>query len=167
MDSMLLASPVWPDSLPPCMLSVPLSELIPVLQVAVGPVILISGVGLLLLTLTNRLGRTVDRSRQLGREMREAPEPERLRLAQQVETLVRRAQLIRLSIIMAAVSVLLASLLIVVLFVTALQRWEAGLVIVLLFVGCLLSLIISLGAFIRDVQLSLQALEVELGQDGL
>ncbi len=149
------------------MLSVPLSELIPVLQVAVGPVILISGIGLLLLTLTNRLGRTVDRSRQLGREMREAPEPERRRLAQQIKTLVRRAQLIRLSIIMAAVSVLLASLLIVVLFVTALQRWEAGLVIVLLFVCCLLSLIISLGAFIRDVQLSLHALELELAQDEL
>jgi hypothetical protein len=35
--------------------------MIPVLQVAIGPVILISGVGLLLLTLTNRYGRTIDR----------------------------------------------------------------------------------------------------------
>ncbi|MFN9975717.1 MAG: DUF2721 domain-containing protein, partial [Phycisphaerae bacterium] len=31
-------------------------DLIPVLQVAIGPVILISGVGLLLLSMTNRLG---------------------------------------------------------------------------------------------------------------
>jgi hypothetical protein len=30
-----------------------------------GPAILISGVGMLLLTMTNRLGRTIDRSRQL------------------------------------------------------------------------------------------------------
>ena len=40
--------------------STPLHELIPVLQVAIGPVILISGVGLLLLTLTNRFGRIID-----------------------------------------------------------------------------------------------------------
>ena len=34
-----------------------LTAIIPVLQVAVGPVILISGVGLLLLTMTNRYSR--------------------------------------------------------------------------------------------------------------
>ena len=49
----------------------PLREPIPVLQVAIGPVILISGIGLLLLTLTNRYGWTIDRSRQLVRELRE------------------------------------------------------------------------------------------------
>src|SRR5665647_2321311 len=54
--------------------STPVHELIPVLQVAIGPVILISGVGLLLLTLTNRYGRTIDRSRQLVREKRECTE---------------------------------------------------------------------------------------------
>ena len=39
-----------------------LDQLIPILQLAIGPVILISGVGLLLLTLTNRFGRLVDRA---------------------------------------------------------------------------------------------------------
>ena len=34
-----------------------LEQIIPELRDAVGPVILISGVGLLLLTMTNRLGR--------------------------------------------------------------------------------------------------------------
>ena len=46
-----------------------LPNLIPVIQTAVGPVILISGVGLLLLSLTNHLGRIVDRSRLLVREL--------------------------------------------------------------------------------------------------
>src|SRR6266478_3121695 len=85
------------------MTPIPIRELTPVLQVAIGPVILISGVGLLLLTLTNRFGRAVDRSRQLGREMRDVTETERPRLAGQVEILFRRAQVIRVSIIMAAV----------------------------------------------------------------
>src|SRR5436309_15143764 len=97
--------------------SIPVRELIPVLQVAVGPVILISGVGLLLLSLTNRFGRAVDRSRQLARELREGPESDRRRLAGQVENLYRRAALIRSAIILAVTSVLLAALLIIVLFI--------------------------------------------------
>ena len=141
----------------------PIRELIPVLQVAIGPVILISGVGLLLLTLTNRFGRAVDRSRALAREIREAAEADRARLSGQIEILYRRAALIRLSIIMAATSVLLASVLIIVLFLTALLQAEVGPLISLLFIGCMASLIVSLGAFIRDIHLSLVALKMELG----
>lgn len=146
------------------MASIPVQQLIPVLQVAIGPVILISGVGLLLLTLSNRFGRAVDRSRQLGREMREAGEVERRRLGGQVQILYRRARLIRLSITMAALSVLLAAVLIVVLFLTVLSRLEVGLVLVSLFIGCLVALIISLAAFLREIGLSLQALKLELEQ---
>ena len=106
-----------------------LHELIPVLQVAIGPVILISGVGLLLLTLTNRYGRTIDRSRLLVRELRELAATDRARLEGQIAILYRRARLIRLSIFLAGVSVLLASLLITVLFLTALLKLEVGLLI--------------------------------------
>lgn len=142
--------------------SIPIRELIPILQVAVGPVILISGVGLLLLTLTNRFGRAVDRSRQLIREMREATEADRTRLAGQVDILYKRAALIRLSIIMAALSVLLVAVLIIVLFITTLMKLEVGLIIVSLFILCLASLIVSLAAFIEDIHLSLVALQLEL-----
>jgi len=41
-------------------------ELIPVLQTAIGPVALISGIGLLILSMTNRLGRVIDRGRSLA-----------------------------------------------------------------------------------------------------
>ena len=119
--------------------------------------------GLLLLTLTNRFGRAVDRSRALGREVRDEEPAERRRLGAQVEILYRRAELIRLSIIMAALSLLLAAVLIIVLFITALARLEDGFIIVALFICCLLSLIASLAAFIRDIQLSLRALKLELG----
>ncbi len=143
----------------------PVHELIPVLQVAIGPVILISGVGLLLLTLTNRYGRTIDRSRQLVREKRECTESDQHRLEGQVEILYRRARVIRLSILLSGVSVLLASLLIIVLFLTALWKLEVGLLISLLFIACMVSLSGSLVAFIRDINLSLGALKLELGYD--
>ena len=141
-----------------------LPELIPVLQVAIGPVILISGVGLLLLTLTNRFGRAVDRSRQLAREMRGLSGKEQQRLERQVEILYRRAGLIQLAIVMAAVCVLLVAVLISVLFFTTLLKLQAALVISALFIGCMASLIVALTAFIREIQLSLQALKLELEQ---
>jgi len=137
-------------------------DLVPVLQVAIGPVILISGVGLLLLTLSNRFGRAVDRSRLLAREMRQAEAPERFRLSKQVEILYRRARLIRLSITLVVVSVLLSALLIIVLFSTALLHLEVGLLIIALFIASLISLIVGLAAFIQEIHLSLKALKVEL-----
>lgn len=144
---------------------IPIQQLIPVLQVAIGPVILISGVGLVLLSLTNRFGRAIDRSRQLGREMREAGNAERKKLALQVQVLYLRARVIRLSIILATLSVLLAAVLIIVLFVAALMHLETGLAISLLFICCMGSLIGSLIAFIRDIQLSLHALKLELDSE--
>jgi multidrug efflux pump subunit AcrB len=145
--------------------AVPVSDLIPVLQVAIGPVILISGVGLLLLSMTNRFGRAIDRSRQLRREMREASETDRQRLAGQIAIIYRRARVIRLSITMAAASLLLAAVLIILLFLAKLLSLEAGFAIALLFIGCMAALIISLLAFLRDIQLSLHALKLELGSD--
>jgi len=142
--------------------STSLTELIPVLQIAIAPVILISGVGLLLLTLTNRFGRAVDRTRQIHRELREAVAADRPRLANQVEVIYRRARLIQLSIIMGALSALFAAMLILALFFTALMKWESAVVISLIFIFCLVSLVVSLITFIMDMRLSLKALKLEL-----
>src|SRR4051812_26121383 len=101
-----------------------LSQLIPVLQTAVGPVILISGVGLLLLSLTNRFGRAVDRARQLLREKRAATGDDQKRLAGQVENLYERARLIQRAIIFSTISMLFAAVLIITLFFTALMKLE-------------------------------------------
>ena len=141
-----------------------LTELIPALQVAVAPVILISGVGLLLLSLTNRFGRAVDRARHLQREMDEAGGAVRRVLIDQVVNLYRRAQFIRTAIVLAAVSVLCAALLIVTLFVEVLLKWQTALVIALLFVLCLVALIGSIIAFMLEIRLSLAALKIELGR---
>jgi hypothetical protein len=139
-----------------------LIDLVPILQVAVGPVILISGVGLLLLSMTNRLGRVIDRSRLLAEASRKADAQDRSRLVSQLKVLSRRARLVRLAIILAALSVLLAAVLIIALFLAALLRWEIGILVVILFVGCMTSLIGSVIVFIGDINLSLSALSLEV-----
>jgi hypothetical protein len=140
----------------------PLNEIVPVLQVAIGPVILISGVGLLLLTMTNRLGRAIDRARQLKGELPERTEQDRQQVLAQVAIIYRRARVIRLSITLAALSALLASALIIVLFVTALLHSEQAMLVSIIFIACMASLFASLVAFICDINLSLHALKLEL-----
>jgi hypothetical protein len=137
-----------------------LTQLIPILQLAIGPVILISGVGLLLLTLTNRFGRLLDRSRLLNRE--KAPAELLEGVQAQIEILHRRAEILRLSIILGATTVLLVAVLILVLFVAALFQLEAGWLIVALFSTSQISLIGSMLTFIRDMNLSLAAVKLEL-----
>jgi hypothetical protein len=133
---------------------------VPILQLAIGPVILISGVGLLLLTLTNRFGRLLDRSRLLNRER--PPAELAAAVHAQIEILHRRAEILRLSIILGATTVLLVAVLILVLFVAALFQLEAGWLLVAIFCVSQVSLIGSMLAFIRDMNLSLAAVRLEL-----
>jgi hypothetical protein len=141
------------------------TQLIPVLQVAIGPVILISGVGLLLLSMTNRLARVIDRSRLLCAELRGATGADRERVTAQLRILARRADLIRLAILLASISLLLAAILIITLFFTALLGLEAAWPIAAMFVGCMLALIGALIVFILDVDRSLGALKLEMAAD--
>src|SRR6266853_3604592 len=139
-----------------------LTDLVPILQMAIGPTILISGVGLLLLSMTNRLGRIIDRSRLLAEALRKGEANEHARLSSQLEILSRRAGLIRVAIILATLSVLLAGVLIIALFLAALFRLEIGALVIVLFVSCVGLLIGSLIMFIGDLNLSLSALKLEV-----
>jgi hypothetical protein len=141
-------------------------DLVPILQVAIGPVILISGVGLLLLTMTNRFGRIIDRTRQLSRELRSAQSPEPGRIVAQLDILLARARIVRGAIAAASVSVLLAAILIIVMFIGALFKLPSAALVVGLFTCCLAFLIGSLVLFIREVNLSLRALFLEVGATG-
>ncbi|MFM9080058.1 MAG: DUF2721 domain-containing protein, partial [Opitutaceae bacterium] len=111
-----------------------LTELVPILQLAIGPVILISGVGMLLLTFTNRFGRVVDRTRGLVRELAAGPETAQAGLLRaQSEILTRRASILRLSITLAAVAALLAGVLILLLVLGVLLELRVGGAVVLVF----------------------------------
>jgi hypothetical protein len=145
----------------------PLTDLIPTLQLAIGPVILISGVGLILLSMTNRFGRVIDRGRILTEDLRRAPRPVRPKIVAQLRILSRRARIVRAGIALAAVSVLLAAILIIALFLGALLELRMAAIIVILFILCMLSLIISLLMFISDISLSLKAFWLEIPAEAL
>jgi hypothetical protein len=142
-------------------------QFIPSLQTAIGPAILISGSALLLLTMTNRLGRTIDRARSLISDFVTGDPHAKEKIQAELVILWKRARIIRLAISLVSISALCAALLIIVLFLTTLWHLELNLVISVLFLGCLTCLIGSLVVFIHDTNRSLAALKVELNFEGL
>lgn len=144
----------------------PLDQLVPTLQLAIGPVILISGVGLLLLSFTNRFGRLLDRARLLNRELQTEPE-QSPKLRYQIACLHKRASILRLSILLGAITVLMAACLILGLFLGVLFKVEINWAIITFFCISQLTLIGSILAFIREMNLSLTAFRVEIGIEQL
>lgn len=146
--------------------SMTVNDLIPLLETSIGPVILISAVGLLLLTTNNRLAHTIDRVRSLSKDAESAPMPHKARIKAQIDILWRRTRLIRHSIELASMSALFAALLVIDLFVTALIGLQDAWLIASLFIASLIFLIGSLLLLILDVKKSLLALKLELDDGG-
>lgn len=139
-----------------------LNELTRTLQTAISPVVMISGIGLLVLAMTNRFAHTTDRARSLSKQLKQESEDEAERLTTQIRILYNRCKILLLTISFALASVFFISLLIVALFVTYILGINTHTVVIVLFVLSLICLVISLALFIRDMTLSLKALGEEL-----
>lgn len=126
------------------------------MQLAISPVILMSAYGLLLLSLTNRLGRAIDRARQLVNH--DAPHRQL-----QLGIIARRAVWLRSAILFAAIAMFAAALLVLVLFLSAFLPVDGQIAVSVLFVASLGSLVASLVYFIIDIFGSLRAMDAELG----
>ncbi len=137
-----------------------------VIQQAVAPVFLLSGVAAMLNVLTNRLGRVIDRARRFEREYHDLPAvAERHDMRDRLATLSRRSRLINLAITLCTLCALLICLVIVTLFVAALMdvsgsRWIAG-----LFIAAMLALIGGLIVFLREIFIATASVRIDPPQD--
>jgi hypothetical protein len=134
-----------------------------ILQFAISPVVLISAVGLLLLTVTNRFGRAIDRSRTLVGEIMAIEAPKRGPLQEQLRILMKRSGWLQRSITLIAASLFLSGLMIFVMFLKVLAGWPVGGLIVLVFALDVLSLIGSMVYFLMELFLALEAVRIEVG----
>lgn len=135
---------------------------LPIIQLSITPVILISGLGALCISLTNRMGRIVDRTRNLAGLMVKPDTIDKKHIEEQLWIMFRRAKIMRFSMTMVTSSMFISGLLIVMLFVSALFKMDLPWLILSFFalsVGCMLA---GLAAFLRDLYLSLHAVEVEV-----
>jgi hypothetical protein len=131
------------------------------LQSCITPVALISGVGLLLLTFTNRLGRTIDRTRQLITELDQQHIINRPGIENQIRILYRRSKLLRNSIGTMVIGVICSSLIIPVLFFMILLNIDLRVIGYVLFITSIVLILIATVYFFKDVMLSLHALKLE------
>lgn len=144
------------------------TSVVQILTASIAPVIVISGVGLLLLSITNRYGRAIDRSRALLDQLEHSDtRSARVKhLEEQLAHTHQRARLLRASMTYAIVSILFVSLTIISLFIEQLAMLERDFIALPLFALCLLCLVASMYYSIRDITVSLGALELHINSVG-
>ncbi len=139
------------------------AEFIQMMQASIASVAMISGVGLLLLSMTNRYGRTIDRLRALIKEASTATESSvKTKLVFQIKIMYERCRLIRTAVVLAASSIFFVALTIFLIFVSQLLAVNPGMVTVAAFALSLISLVVSLVFMIKDLTMSLKAVESEI-----
>ncbi|NQT65399.1 MAG: DUF2721 domain-containing protein [FCB group bacterium] len=137
-----------------------IQNLIQLMQSAISPIILISGVGLLLLSFTNRLGRVIDRSRFLAKEKENGNQSKIIPI--QINILYKRGKILRTAITSIVITVLLASLMILLLLMGYFTDCDIKFFFLSFFIIAIISLIISVILFLSDVTISLKALKIQV-----
>lgn len=141
-----------------------LHETARIMQVAVAPVFLISAVGVLLSAMSSRYGRVIDRMRRLLDELSANVPAKSKRGDYHLELLglYRRARLLRLTIILAVVSIFCIALTVFVLFAELVLGFDHSYLPEGMFSLSLIVLLAALGLFINDFAISLQYFKVEV-----
>ncbi|MCX6642913.1 MAG: DUF2721 domain-containing protein [Candidatus Bathyarchaeota archaeon] len=142
-------------------------QLILVLQTSVAPCVIISGVGLLVLSMTNRFGRPIDRIRLLAVELEKTPENEREPIKEQIKLLYRRAMLLQRAIIFSVFSIFLVATVILSLFLDSLLGLGLEMAIELLFAGSVVCVVVGLVFFLMDIGLTLDSVKIEIKRHGI
>ena len=127
-----------------------------VIQLAVAPVFLLTGVGAILAVLINRLARVVDRFRVLERMQPAAGNDERSILDAEMAILSRRARLIHWAISLCTVCALFICIVIATLFTGA----DLSGTVAALFIAAMLALISGLLCFLREISLATGGIHV-------
>jgi hypothetical protein len=137
-----------------------LASVAQVIQLAVAPVFLLTGVGALLGVLANRLARVIDRFHVLEKGLAsEMPSTERSSTLATVISLSRRARLIHWAITLCTACDLLVCLVVAALFVGSELQVDLSSTIAGLFIAAMLALIAGLGCFLREITLATSVIE--------
>ncbi len=139
----------------------PIQDVAHLIQAAVGPVFLISGVSVTLNVLTSRLARIVDRARTVELERHAgASESSRADIESRLRVMARRARLINAAITLCTVSALLTTFVVVLLFADAFVQVDFGGYIAAMFVASMLCLALAFLVFLIEVRIATAALRI-------
>jgi hypothetical protein len=125
-----------------------LSDIGEAIQLAIAPVFLLAGVGTMLVVLTNRLGRLIDRSRVLEDRLKAQPDND---CVAELLSLYHRARLINVGITAGTACGLLVCVVIAMLFLGDTTDLPLDRYIALCFVGGMLALIVGFVYLMREI----------------
>jgi len=129
------------------------------IQLAIAPVFLLTAIGSMLGTMTNRIARIIDRARQLEGKLAEAPEA-RTPEHRELRLLARRARLINRAISFTVLSALLVCVSIGGLFLDAYWQRSITTLVAWIFGSSLMALIVGLGLFLREIYVATATLRI-------
>jgi hypothetical protein len=130
------------------------------IQLAVALVFLLSGIGAILVVLTNRLGRIIDRARVLEERLETVSPEVHAGLRDDLKVLSLRAKLISRAITLCTVTALLVCMVIAFLFLSGFLRFDASLPVALLFVAAMSAFFLGLLWFLREIYLATANLRI-------
>jgi uncharacterized protein DUF2721 len=131
-----------------------------VIQLAVAPVFLLTGVSGLLGVLTNRLARIIDRARTLEDRSAHESESQQNRIRAELRFLSQRARRINTAISLCTLCALLICAVIVALFVGAFLSTDVSMVIGVIFTAAMLALFTALVSFLREIYVATRSLRI-------
>lgn len=134
-----------------------------VIQLAVAPVFLLSGVGAMLAVLTSRLARIIDRARVLEERLPGLQAGERPAVELHLATLSRRATLMNRAIGLCTTCALLVCAVIAALFGGAFLATDVSVLIGLMFIAAMLALIGALVSFLREIHIATRSVRIGAG----
>jgi H+/Cl- antiporter ClcA len=129
-------------------------EITAVIQLAVAPVFMLTAVGTIISALSIRLGRAVDRRRDLEQALPRMTADEKPSAYQELEVIARRIRFVYFSIVSAVISGLFVSLLIAGAFLASFLRSDISYTIGAMFALAVLALTVSLLLFLREIFLA-------------
>jgi CBS domain containing-hemolysin-like protein len=130
------------------------------IQLAVAPVFLLSGVGVILGVLTARLSRIVDRARAAEDRVRNDIAHDTPETRAQLRVLARRARLINVAITLITITALLVALVVALLFASTFAPMNLATPVAVLFVLSMVSLVVALIAFLLEVRIAIAVLRI-------
>jgi hypothetical protein len=130
------------------------------MQLALGPVFLLNGVGVMLAMLTTRLARIVDRARVVEEGLPAAQGEDLREIHRVLDVTRRRASLINRAITLGTVAALLVATVVALLFAAPFLTLLIGPAIAVLFVVCMGALVGSLWCFLIEVRVATAALRI-------
>lgn len=130
------------------------------IQLSLAPVFLLSGIGVFLGVLTNRLARVVDRARPLEELLHRSEGATAQDLRERLVWLAQRGRLIHLAITLSTVSALLVAIVVALLFASSFVPFSLALPVALLFIASMVALVGALLAFLVEVQIATRTIRI-------